>query len=338
MNTKNKEKKRRAGPGTTAMVVALALAWALAIVSCSGGATFTANGRGISSEDFDREVERRISIIRKSKPEELEGEKRRRLTAETERQVATELIRDELMKEQAEKLGVEVTDADVDRRTEAERAGNGSDEFDEEIKAQGLSLEDYKKRLKAKLLVDALGEREKVCGDVTVTADEAESFYLTNKDLFSHTTMIHAAHILLDSEGQAKIVAERIKGGEEFGNLAMSLSDDDATSRNGGNLGWIEKGTMDPAFEKVAFSLESGQVSGVVEASDGYHIIKVLERREAYTPPYAEVRGEVTSTLESRKKEEKFTDWLRTVYANARIDIPPGLGKWDPILGMVVAS
>ena len=335
MSTKNK-KNKRVGPGTPATIIAIALLWAVAAVGCLGGARLKVNGRGISNEDFSREVERRILIIQKNNPKELEGEKGRRLTAETERQVATELIRDELMEGQAEKLGVKVTDADVAGLTEAEQASQGSEKFDEELKAQGISLEEYKSRLRARLLVDALGE--KVCEDVTVTADEAESFYLTNKGLFSHTTMIHAAHILMDTEGEAKIVAERIKGGEEFGGLARSFSNDDATSKNDGDLGWIEQGTMDPAFEEVAFSLKSGQTSGIVKASDGYHIIKVLERREAYIPPYSDVTGEVASTLESRKKEEKFTDWLRTVYANARIEIPGDLGKWDLILGMVVAG
>jgi len=332
----NRKKNKRIRPGTPATIITIALLWAVAAVGCLGGATLKVNGRGISDDDLNREVERRILIIQKKNPEELEGEKGRRLTAETERQVATELIRDELMEEQAEKLGVKVTDADVDRLTEAERASQGSDKFDEELEALGISLEEYKSRLRGRLLVDALGE--KVCEDVTVTADEAESFYLTNKGLFSHTTMIHVAHILLETEGEAKMVAERIRGGEEFEGLARSFSDDDATSKNDGDLGWIEQGTMDPAFEEVAFSLESGQTSGVVEASDGYHIIKVLERREAYIPPYSDVSGEVTSTLENRKKEEKFTDWLRTVYANARIEIPRDLGKWDLILGMVVAG
>lgn len=332
----NSKKNKRIGKGTPATIIAIALLWAVAAVGCLGGATFEVNGRGISDEDFSREVERRILIIQKNNPEELEGEKGRRLTAETERQVATELIRDELMEGQAEKLGVKVTDADVDRLTEAERASQGSEKFDEELEAQGISPEEYKSRLRARLLVDMLGE--KVCEEVTVTTDEAESFYLTNKGLFSHTTMIHAAHILLDTEGEAKMVAERARGGEEFGGLARSFSDDDATNSNDGDLGWIEQGTMDPAFEEVAFLLKSGQTSGVVEASDGYHVIKVLERREAYIPPYADVSGEVTSTLESRKKEEKFTDWLRTVYANARIEIPRDLGKWDLTLGMVVAG
>lgn len=317
-------------------VVALAMSCTLAVAGCSGGAAITVNGEGISSGEFNGEVERRLSIIRKSNPEELEGERGTRLAGETKRQVATELIRDALMKEQAKKLGVSVSNEEVDRMMEAERAGKGSDEFDKDLQAQGLTVGEYRDKLKARLLVDALGE--KICGDVTVTVDEAESFYLTHKDLFSNTTMIHVAHILLDSEGQAKMVAEEVKEGKEFESLAKTLSTDEATRKNGGDLGWIEQGTMEPVFEEAAFSLKSGQVGGVVEASDGYHIIKVLERREAYTPPFAEVKGEAVKMLESRKKEEKFSDWLRTVYANALVEVPSAVGKWDPALGMVVAD
>jgi foldase protein PrsA len=183
--------------------------------------------------------------------------------------------------------------------------------------------------------VDALGQ--KVTGDVSVTTDEAESFYLTHKDLFSQTLMVHAEHVLLDTESQADVVAAEAKRGEDFETLAKTFSKDDTTRQSGGDLGWIEKGTKEPAFEEVAFALKPGQVSEVVRASDGYHVIKVLERREAETPPFVEVQGEATTMLTNRKKSEAFSDWLRTVYANARVEVG-SIGKWDPRLGIVVAK
>ncbi len=148
--------------------------------------------------------------------------------------------------------------------------------------------------------------------------------------------MAHLAHILLDNEGQAEMVWSELKNGGDFETLATQVSSDEATRNNGGDMGWIEPGTIDPSIEQVAFGLSSGQTSGVIKASDGFHIVRVLERREAYTPPFDEVRGQATETLLNRKREEKFSDWLRTVYANARVEMPSRIGHWDPRLGMVV--
>ena len=306
-----------------------------ALLGCSGN-IITVNGEGISRSEFKKEVERRLLLVRREDPDELKGKRGVKLREETERQVATELIKALLMAQQARKLRVSVPVDEVNRRLEEERRKRGSEEFDREMKKQGLSEADYRKVLENQALVDGLGN--KICGEVTVTPDEAESFYLTHKDLFTHSAMVRAAHILLDTRGQAEVVAEEAAKGTDFATLARNLSRDQATRSNGGELGWIESGTMDPAFERAAFSLKSGQVSGVVRASDGYHVIKVLERREAYLPPFNDVKGEAIRMLESREKEEKFSDWLRTVYANAEVAMQASLGRWDPRLGMVVAK
>lgn len=301
---------------------------------CSGDAAIVVNGTAISAEEYNREVDRRISVIQENNPEELEGEKGKKLLGQTERQVATEMIKAELMAQEARKMGVEVPVEQIDSLITCEKDQKGPEEFAGELERQGLTEQEYREKVEEQALVEALGL--KVCQDITVTRDEAESFYLTHKDLFSHTPMIHVRHILLDTEGQAKMVATEAREGGDFARLAGMYSRDDMTRSNGGDLGWVEQGTMDPEFENAAFALESGEVSGVVEASDGYHVIKVLEKRDAYTPPFEEVEKEALIALESRRKEEAFSDWLRTVYANASVRVPPGLGVWDPALGMVV--
>ncbi len=237
------------------------------------------------------------------------------------------------MREQAQKLGVKLPADEVNRRLEEERQRLGSDQFEKDLKSQGLTLEQYKKTVEEKALVDELGK--KIGEGVNVSADEAESYYLTHKDLFSQTLMVHAQHILLENESQADVVDADAKRGADFATLAKSFSKDEATASNGGDLGWIESGTMEPALEEAVFALQPGQVSGVIKASDGFHVVKVLERRDASVPSFSEVAGQAIEMLTNRRKEEVFSDWLRTTYANARVDTG-GTGKWDPRLGMVV--
>lgn len=87
---------------------------------------------------------------------------------------------------------------------------------------------------------------------------------------------IRCAHILVKSEADAKSILERINRGESFAKLAEQYSLDGSRKR-GGDLGRFPRGVMVREFESAAFSLEKGQVSGLVKTQFGYHIIKRLE-------------------------------------------------------------
>jgi parvulin-like peptidyl-prolyl isomerase len=87
---------------------------------------------------------------------------------------------------------------------------------------------------------------------------------------------IRCAHILVEKYSTANEILERLKKGENFANLAAAYSIDSSRKR-GGDLGTFGRGVMVKDFEKAAFALEKGQVSGVVKTQFGYHIIKRLE-------------------------------------------------------------
>lgn len=317
--------------GVLTAFLLLALAASLAAAGCSSD-NLSVNGQTIDRAQFNAEVARRLAVVKKTNPEELEGSRGRKLVGTTRREVATDMVRDVLMDQQAKKLGITLAPDAVKQTIEVERRKAGADNLAKSLKEQGITEAAYEKKVRAELIVDAIGRQ--VCAGVTTTKDEAESYYLTNKDAFTRSLMIHAAHILLETKGEADTVANELRAGKDFAQIASVASKDNATRSNGGDLGWIEQGSMDPAFESAAFGLKSGQMSVPVAASDGYHIIKVLERREASTPPFSEVWQEAMNKLETRKKEEAFGDWLRTVYANARIETG-GLGTWDARLGVV---
>jgi foldase protein PrsA len=318
--------------GWKSAVAAFVIASAVLLGGCISGG-IEVNTKKIPGLEYKAEVERRLAVIGRKNAKELAGERGEKLRAETERQVATDLIRAELMKQQALKLGVKLPPDEVNRRVEEERQRIGSEEFQKDLKSQGLTLEQYKRTVEEKALVDELGK--KVSENVNVSTDEAESYYLTHKDLFGQTLMVHAQQILLANESQAEVVDTDAKRGADFATLAKSFSSDVATASNGGDMGWIESGTMEPALEQAVFALQPGQVSDVIKASDGFHVVKVLERREASMPAFSDVAGRAIEMLTNRKKEEVFSDWLRTTYANAHVDAD-GIGKWDPRLGMVV--
>lgn len=121
---------------------------------------------------------------------------------------------------------------------------------------------------------------------------------------------VHARHILVETEDEAKKVVERLNAGEDFAALAQELSKDDSNKDNGGDLGWFGRGVMVPEFETAAFSLEIGKISDPVKTDFGYHILEVLEKDPNH--PIDE------ATLEQRKSTA-LQDWLSTQRYSDRV-------------------
>jgi peptidyl-prolyl cis-trans isomerase C len=113
---------------------------------------------------------------------------------------------------------------------------------------------------------------------------------------------IHARHILVSTEAEAKEVAERLKKGEDFATVAKDKSKD--PSAEGGDLGFFTRGQMLKPFEDAAFALEIGQISEPVQTQFGWHIIKVEEKRDRPLPTFDEVKGAIVSQLVQAKAQE----------------------------------
>ena len=106
------------------------------------------------------------------------------------------------------------------------------------------------------------------------------------------------------------MVAQKIKDGETFENMANKYSEDENSNTLGGDIGYISKGQLVKEFEDVAFTLEVGQVSAVVETSYGFHLIKVTDKKDSAIKTFDEVKVSIKDYLESNLKNEKFNTFL----------------------------
>jgi peptidyl-prolyl cis-trans isomerase C len=116
---------------------------------------------------------------------------------------------------------------------------------------------------------------------------------------------IHARHILVASEAEAKEIAERLKKGEDFATLAKEKSKD--TGAEGGDLGFFTRGQMLKPFEEAAFALDVGEISEPVQTQFGWHIIKVEEKRDQPLPTFDQVKEAIVSQLVQAKAQEVVT-------------------------------
>jgi len=135
------------------------------------------------------------------------------------------------------------------------------------------------------------------------TTDEAEhKAYDEAAKAHAPVEEIHARHILLPSEEEAKAALARIKNGEDFAKVATELSKDPAGE--GGDLGWFSKDRMVPEFADAAFKLQPGEVSEPVKSQFGWHIIKVEDKRMTTFPPFEQVKDQAARYVAQKAQSD----------------------------------
>ncbi len=144
---------------------------------------------------------------------------------------------------------------------------------------------------------------------ITVTDDEVQKYYNEHLDKYSTSEQREVSHILVqgDDEAKAQAILDELNAGADFATLAKEKSEDIGSSEEGGSLGWIERGVMDPAFEEAAFGLKNvGDTTSLVKSDFGYHIIKLDAIKPSETKPLAEVKDEIIAELKDQTAVDEF--------------------------------
>lgn len=166
-------------------------------------------------------------------------------------------------------------------------------------------------QLKSELMVQRLVEKE-ILEKVNVSDQEAEQYYNANKQLFMKPEQVHAFHILVSDEAQAKKVRERLIKGEDFEKVAKETSVGPSSPR-GGDLGFVSKGQLVPEFETAAFALKIGEISAPVKTQFGYHVIKVTESTPAQQMQYDEIKENVKLQLQQERQRTLLVEFIETL-------------------------
>jgi peptidyl-prolyl cis-trans isomerase C len=180
--------------------------------------------------------------------------------------------------------------------------------------------EDFKRRLaftRSRLLMDNLLATE---GKAATTDDAMKKVYEEASKQITGEQEVHARHILVETEDEAKAVAEELKKGADFAELAKKKSKDPGAS-DGGDLGFFTKDQMVPEFSTVAFALEPGKISDPVKSQFGWHIIKVEEKRNRKAPDFEQVKAQI-ETYVTRKAQAEYVAKLREAAKVERMDKP----------------
>ena len=156
-------------------------------------------------------------------------------------------------------------------------------------------------------------DQETLRQKVSVTGQQIERYYNDNIQQFSTPEQVHAEHILLKTEGkddaavkkQAESLLAQAKGGANFEDLAKKYSEDDSNKAKGGDLDYFGRGQMVKEFDDAAFAAKPGDIVGPVKTQFGYHIIKILDHRQATTKPLPEVRTQIEDQLKFEQAQDQ---------------------------------
>jgi peptidyl-prolyl cis-trans isomerase D len=188
------------------------------------------------------------------------------------------------------------------------------------------------------LLIDVEGLRAKTI----VPAADIEREYNNNSEQYTTPEQVRASHILLKTEGKddaavkakAEELLKQARGGADFAELAKKNSEDEASAKNGGDLDYFGRGRMVPEFDQAVFAMQPGTISDLVKTQYGYHIIKLVDKKNATTRPLTEVRQQLTDQLAYQRAQAQAADLAQNL--EKQISKPADLDKVAKAQGLTV--
>ncbi len=144
-----------------------------------------------------------------------------------------------------------------------------------------------------------------ITGKFQVTDSDIAGYYESNPELFRVPEKVRAKSILVKTRQEAEGILKQLKEGASFGLLAQEKSLHPHASSRAGEIGWFRKGERDPAVEKVAFSLEKGEISDVIKTEAGYEIIKLMDKKGGEIRPLDEVEQAIKMTLTRQEFQQE---------------------------------
>jgi peptidyl-prolyl cis-trans isomerase D len=167
------------------------------------------------------------------------------------------------------------------------------------------------------VLVDVEALRAKV----TVSQADLERAYTDNITQYQTPEQIRASHILLKTEGKddaavktrAEALLKQARSGTDFAELATKNSEDEGSAAKGGDLDFFGRGRMVPEFDTAAFALNPGEISELVKTQYGYHIIKLVDKKEGATRPIADVKQQLTDQIAFERAQTQAAELAQSL-------------------------
>lgn len=257
--------------------------------------------------------------------------------------ILNELINNQILIAHAARAQVTVSEAEIDTKVAELRSPYSPEEFQKKLAEQGLNTGSLREEVRNNLLITNLINKE-VVSRLNITDSEIAAYFERNKATFNvPETQYHLAQIAVTPGAEAPVrnsknddaanpqTAERkiqalyarVRSGEDFAAVAQAYSEDPRTASGGGDMGFIGASALaaNPALRQVVTSMRVGEVSGIIRASDGFHIIKLLGREEAGQRDLSnpQVKSAIRQTLINEREQLLKAAYIEDLRNRAKV-------------------
>lgn len=238
------------------------------------------------------------------------------------------VIEDKLALSEAKRKQIVLKDVEVDEMmSEVRNKFPAKEIFLKALEDQGLTEKKLWNRFRDQLMTQKLINYE-VKSRVSVSPGEVVEFYKAHPDEFTQGDRVRLQQILVrvgsrteeEAKAFAESLVEQLSSGKSFEELAKTYSEG-AEAKEGGEMGWIEKGQLMGEIDEKVFLLNEGEITSPIQTSLGYHVFKVAERQKSSTKPLVEVRDRIQDIIFKQKLRDRLDVWIQDLKKNAYISI-----------------
>jgi peptidyl-prolyl cis-trans isomerase SurA len=267
--------------------------------------------------------------------------------AAQQKDLLRDLIDNSLLEQRGKDVGVNV-DADVVKRLDEIRRQNNiasMEELEKQVTASGLDFEDFKNNIKNQLITQEVIRRE-VGSRVVLDHADIEKYYEDHKAEFVRPEQVVVREIFVSTEGKtdaetpalrkkADGLLDRVKMGDDFGELAKRFSDG-STAKDGGDLGTFEKGQLATNLDQAVFKLQRNETTDVIEQKTGFLILQVREHYPAGQQPEEKVETEINNKMYDEKMKPALREYLDMLRQDSYVEVKPGYIDTAEVAGSAI--
>jgi peptidyl-prolyl cis-trans isomerase SurA len=254
---------------------------------------------------------------------------------EKQKDLLRDLIDQALLVERSKDMGISVETDVIKRLDEIRKQNNlGSmEEFEKAVESQGMGWEDFKAQIRNSLLTQEVIRRE-VGSHINIPNEDVKKYYEEHQKDFIRPEQVALSEIFLSTEGKspeemasvekkAEDLRNRVVKGEDFNEIAKHFSEG-STAKDGGVLGVFEHGQLSKQLEDIAFKMDKGQMTDVIQTKTGFEVLRVEAHFQAGLQPLDKVENEIMNRIYSQKMQPTMREYLGQLREQSYVMVKPG--------------